>query len=494
VKLSVEDLIHNKKNKSNIKENTIEDSLRFQKIKDIKENKENIEFKIKSLEENIKILENNDITRVDLNISQGGSREIIDDNIRKSRIKEIKNKKDILKNKLIYLDEQVQSLMKEEEFNNVNKKFNLKSYLDNFERDKREAELREQKWKKEHEQRVKVFEDQQKKIQDRLKEKAENENLSNNLKKQETYLRKLERLKLSAKLHREDIKKLEEMKEEWKSKPISENQYLFKVAEEEFKKKQLKMQEEEKIRFDNEISKIKQNYIPIRKDEIVEFRKNFEDQRQQLLYEKEKERLLKQEDIMQKNLNLPKVETQVHEKIIEEEKKNREVKEKEKMDKIYTKLKIKQFSKVIQTSMVPKLDENKKKEIEERIQAEGQRPKKLDYNRNGRIILKKSDPENLKKKYKWDLKLNTSDLADEVKNSEVINNNSISKGVYSSSILNKSRTFTGENRLRSSKSRSREKKVPLEKNPDYLTEMRIKKMNDENDTTNANGQIRPGIL
>ena len=87
--------------------------------------------------------------------------------------------------------------------------------------------------------------------------------------------------------------------------------------------------------FSPAVAKIKQNFIPIRKEQIEEFKRNYEEQRQNLLYEKEKERLLKQEEIIQRNLTLPKAETQVHQKIIEERKIIRENKEKEKMDKIY---------------------------------------------------------------------------------------------------------------------------------------------------------------
>lgn len=485
-------MINKKKNKINKKENIFEENIRYQKIKDIKENKDNLEYKIKSLEENIKLLENNDLTKIDINVSVCGGKDIIENNIRKSRIKEIKSKKEILEKKLFYLDEQVQSLMKEEETNYLNKKFNLKQYLENFEKDKKEAEQREQRWKKDHEQRVKAFEKQQNKIQERLKEKVENENFSLNLKRQENYLKKLEQIKQSAKIHREEVMKLSEMKEEWKNKPISNKKYLFKVAEEEFNKKQQHIQEEEKKRLEIEKAKIKQNYKPISRDEIEEFKKNYEEQRQKLIYEREKERLLKKEEIMQRNSVLPKVETQVHHKIVEEEKKLREVKEKEKMDRIYNKLKIKQFSKVIQTSMVPKVDENKKKEIEERILAEGQRPKKLENKRTGRIILKKPDPSN-PKKYNWELKFNSSSLSDRGNNLGAYNN-SVSKGTFSTSILNKSRPFTGEDKLRLSKSRSREKKQPLEKNPDYLTEMRIKKTALEKTASNTNPQLRPSKL
>ena len=451
-KKSIETIIQEKINKIPKEKNPnfIEENIRHVKIKEIRESKENISNKIKSLQENIKLLENNDYTRLDLNISLGnsGGREIVDDNIRKSRIKEIKQKKDILENKLIYLDEQVQGLMREEEFNNGNKKFNLKQYLDNFEKDKRDAELREQKWKKDQEQRIKVFEENQKKISEKLKQKADNESLVNSLRKQENYLKKLEGMKAKTKNMHDDIRNLNEMKEEWKKNPISEKQYLFKIAEEEFLRKEKEKKDEEKKKFENELYKIRENNKPIRMNSLNEFKKNYNEKRQNLLYEKEKERLLKKEEILQKNSNLPKGETTTHQKIVEEEKKLREQKEKEKMDKVYTKLKIQQFSKVIQTTMIPRIDDNKRKEIEEKIQSEHQRPKRIEYKSVGRVIFKKSN-----------------------KDKSVDKSNTIDANNINSNNNNK---------------RSVEKKVPMEKRPDYLMEIRAKKKEMELNAYNTN--------
>jgi hypothetical protein len=439
------------------------------------------------LQENIKLLENNDYTRLDLNISLVGSggREIVDDNIRKSRIKEIKQKKDILENKLIYLDEQVQGLMKEEEFNSGNKKFNLKQYLDNFEKDKRDAELREQKWKKDQEQRIKVFEENQKKISEKLKQKADNESLVNSLRKQENYLKKLEGIKAKTKNIHEDIKNLNEMKEEWRKNPISEKQYLFKIAEEDFMRKEKEKKDEKIKKIENELQKIRENNRPIRMNSLNEFKKHYEEKRQNLLYEKEKERLLKKEEILQKNSNLPRGETSTHYKIVEEEKKLREQKEKEKMDKVYTKLKIQQFSKVIQTTMIPKIDDNKRKEIEEKIQSEHQRPKRIEYKSIGRVIFKKSN----KDKSMID-NSNTIDV-----NNYNIHNKQLSR-IMSASQIRGSRPLTGDNSLNksgrsnSNNRKSIEKKVPMEKRPDYLMEIRAKKKEMELNAYNTNPNIK----
>src|SRR5690242_20739606 len=124
----------------------IEQTIRTQKIKEMHDDKENIENKIKSLDEKIKLLEDNDlhISRIDVNTSK----DIVEENIRKSRIKEIKQTKELLEKKLISLDEQVQVLMDEESENSPNKRFNVKQFLDNFEKDKKEAELRARKWEK----------------------------------------------------------------------------------------------------------------------------------------------------------------------------------------------------------------------------------------------------------------------------------------------------------------------------------------------------------
>jgi hypothetical protein len=104
--------------------------------------------------------------------------------------------------------------------------------------------------------------------------------------------------------------------------------------------------------------------------------------------------------------------------------------------------------------------------------------------------LKKPDPSK-GKKYNWELKINNSNLSEDGRNNGNDNNKSLSRNAFSNSILNKSRPLTGDNKLRSSKSRSGDKKKPLEKNPDYLTEIRIKKKLMDTKANNTNPQLRP---
>jgi hypothetical protein len=429
------------------------------------------------------------ISKMDLNVSlKGEAKELIEDNIRRSRIKEIKQTKEILEKKLISLDDHVQRLMTEEELNNLNKKFNLKQFLDNFEKDKTEAAQRAKKWEIEQKERMKHLLEVEEKAKQKLKKKEE-ENLmqikQKEKEREDAYFRKLDKRKQKDKVIHENLEKI---KEEWKNKTIIQQEYRFQKYEKEFKEKEAKENEERK---NEEILKLQErkNYLkPINREEINEFSKKHMEERQKKILEKEKERLTKLEEIHTKNENMPKNETVAYLKAVEQAKQHKEMIEKEKLDKIYKKMKIKQFSKVIKTELLPKIDEKKKKELEERVQDLKTGPKvkhlkKASSNR-GRIILKKPDP-NKPNKYTWKLKLNSSD--DSVRGLSKNNRKSRSKSArsFSQSKINEVNdnyeddNFETEVRRKLSKSRSQEKRKPLSKKPDYLTEMRNKKNNSE---------------
>ena len=139
------------------------DSLSKQnQIKSITENKENIENKLKKLDANLAILEQNQSPNNLTLISKNDStiiKELPDDNLRKDRIKEIKTSKVNLESKLQLLDGQIKILIKEEEINNNRKNISIKSYLDNFQKDKLESEQKVKKWdndRKELEKKQKI--------------------------------------------------------------------------------------------------------------------------------------------------------------------------------------------------------------------------------------------------------------------------------------------------------------------------------------------------
>ena len=135
--------------------------------------------------------------------------------------------------------------------------------------------------------------------------------------------------------------------------------------------------------------------------------------------------------------------------IKEEEKKNKEKKEIEEAKKKLKQQEIKNYGENVNKLFLPKINQSMKKEREERI-------KNLDVKsniqhltkkkNNGRILLKKPDP-NKPSKYSWKLKL-------ELDEQEKFNKN--------------------KNQVQFKRARSAQKHEPLEKLPDYLTEMRLK--------------------
>jgi hypothetical protein len=475
---SVNEIIQHKENNKN-KQN-IDEILRQQKIKEIQENKESIGNKIKTLEENMRLLEldgNINLSKVDLNTSIKGEG-VVDDNIRKSRIKEIKQTKELLERKLQTLDEHVQKLMTEEENNNT-KKFNLKQYLDNFEKDKSEAANRAKKWEIEQKERIKHMMELEEKKKNKIKQKEQeslNQIKQKEKEREDAYYRNLDKRREKDKINHENLEKL---KEEWKSRNSITQEYRFQKYEKDFLEQQEK-EKEEKKKEDSKWLEERRNLLkPINKEEINEFSKKVVEERQKKMFEKEKKRMQVLEEIQQKNETLPKSETAAYQKAVEEAKQQKEIKEKEKLDKIYKNMKIKQFSKVIKTELLPKIDEKKKKELEERI-VELQNVAKIKKHKRRsktRVLLKKPDP-NKPNKYKWKLKLDCSeDSARALSKGKSRSRSKSARSVNESRRKDLLNEDIIENNLkkRISRSRSGEKRKPMEKLPDYLTEMRIKK-------------------
>jgi hypothetical protein len=427
------------------------------KLKESAETKEYLAIKIKSLDENIKLFENNDLTKFD--ITQGGT-DIVEENVRRSKIKEIKQAKELLEMKLINIDEHIQNLIEENEISKT-KKFDLKLYLDNFEKDKREAEKQTQRFQRDQEGIKKKLEEQAYQDERKRKEREEHnekEKEEKEAKKHEDYLKKLEVMKLKTKDKHEEVEKL---KEDWKSKITIEKNYKYLSAEEDFKHKQERVEEDRKNKYLTEIMKKRTTLLkPLKKDELDEFSKKVMEERQKKLYDKEKERLLKQEEIMNVNLGLPKSDTHVYKQIVDEEKKFKNMKEKDKLDKLYNILKVKNYSKDVKETLLPDIDENKKKEREERIEnLANPKVQKLKRKRGRRVLLVK--PKN---------RINNTSHSHKSLN---VSKHSI---VRSSHSLDESEKYEyNEIKKKLYKSGSQGKRKPREKVPDYLTELRMQK-------------------
>ena len=421
----------------------IEKSLREHKVKDLEESKKNIQNKITKLDENIKAL--------DSEVKDSTAISNINDNIKKDQIKNLQNNKEILMQKLEGIDEQVQKLMDTENEREHSKKNNIKQFLDNFEKDKAIAEQRAKKY----EEDMKIR--QQKMMNSILKgrEKKEKEYEAREREEEEKRKKSLEKIRLRElekirERNKENLEKMKYFKTHVNDKPAKENQYLFKVLENEYK---VKEQNEIQKEIQKQKQKMKEGMVT--REEIEEFQRKHKEKELQREIEIEEERKKLREQWKATKDNLPKFESSVMQKVKEEEQKQKE--EKEEFKKKCKMQEIKNYSEVVSKLFLPKIDENIKKEREERIKS-----------LNARNTIQKHKPKNdfiiKQRQYKpKQIKINIKRVHSTEKND---NNRSRSKSAT-------------------------KPRVPLEKPPDYLTELRIKRKNEERVSNTSSDQVRP---
>ena len=426
----------------------IESSIKMKKIKELGKTKKNIEKQINILSEKINSMEEEKPmiisgTIIDYPYSA------IDENIKKAEMKENKQTKELLLAKLNGINEQVQRLVESEEELNRNKKQNIKEFLENFDKDKEKTEeyikklnegkkLRDQKMmnsiKKSYDIKQKEYEKM--KLDEEEKKKKELEKI------------RLKELELMRERQKENKDKLNYIKQHANDKPANVNQYLFKALENKYNEQQ-KTEIQNKIMKKRE--KIKENSVSL--EEIFDFEKKQKELELKRMIEMEEEKKKLKEQWKQTKEILPKFESNMMQIIKEEEKKNKEKKEIEQAKKKLKQQEIKNYGENVNKLFLPKINQSMKKEREQRI-------KNLDIKsniqhitkkkNNGRILLKKPDP-NKPSKYPWKLKLELDEPE-----------------------LEKSIKSKSPNQVQLKRSKSAQKHEPLEKLPDYLTEMRLK--------------------
>ena len=437
----------------------IEESIKIQKIKDLTERKQDLKKKIEKLDEEIKTIEYNSREN---SFYGNPSSQIVDENIRKAQMKEFKETKEILLQKLTGINEQVQKLMINEEEISKMKKVNIKQFLDNFEKDKEIIEQRAKKYEEEKKLReqkmnssiIKANEKKEKEIN--IKKKKEEEERKKSL--EQIRLKELERIQKRTK---ENLEKIQFIKEHVNDKPANENVYLFKVLETQFKEKE---ENEIKKEIMKHKERMKENFIT--KDEITQFQKKQKENELKRLAEVEEERKKLHEQWKKTKQNLPKFESSIMQKVKNEEE---QIKEKKEMEEFKRKIKLKEiknYSDAVTKLFLPKIDENIKKEREDRIKhlLVKNNIQKHHTKKNQRILLVKPDP-NKPKKYKWDLKLNSIEEKKEINEIKKIKQNK-------------------------SRSKSANKHKPMAKPPDYLTEMRLQKGNNDRNINSSLSHYR----
>ena len=388
-----------------------ESSIRMQKIKELNQSKKRIEKQINQINNKINIMEEenpNIIEGIDYPSSK------IEENIKKDKIKDNKQTKELLLAKLNGINEQVQRLVENEEELSKNKKLNIKEFLENFDRDKEKSEelvkklteekrIREQKMmssiKKSYDIKQKEYE--QMKLDEEEKKKKELEKI------------RMKELEIIRERQKENRDKLSYIKLHANDKPANMSQYLFKALENKYNEKQ---QNEIKTEILKKREKIKENSVSL--EEIFDFEKKQKELEIKRMLEMEEEKKKLKEQWKQTKDILPKFESNMMQMIKEEEKKNKEKKEIEEAKKKLKQQEIKNYSESINKLFLPKINQSMKREREERI-------KNLDIKNNiqhitkkknnGRILLKKPDP-NKPSKYSWKLKLELDEQEKQNKN------------------------------------------------------------------------------
>ena len=243
-----------------------ESSIRMQKIKELNQSKKRIEKQINQINDKINIMEEenpNIIEGIDYPSSK------IEENIKKDKIKDNKQTKELLLAKLNGINEQVQRLVENEEELSKNKKLNIKEFLENFDRDKEKSEelvkklteekrIREQKMmssiKKSYDIKQKEYE--QMKLDEEEKKKKELEKI------------RMKELEIIRERQKENRDKLSYIKLHANDKPANMSQYLFKALENKYNEKQ---QNEIKTEILKKREKIKENSVSL--EEIFDFEK-----------------------------------------------------------------------------------------------------------------------------------------------------------------------------------------------------------------------------
>ena len=447
----------NEQSKNNISINKnkgdYETLMKIQKINELNQRKKNIEKQINKVEENIKIIKDEKIFNQSnkLNIPYM----VIDQNIKKDKMKENRQIKELLLSRLKGIDEQVNKLMENEKEIKTNKRINIKEFLENFEKDKLKFEEKARKYSAEKKQR------EQRMINSLLKEeKKEKEDDEIKNKELETKKKELEKIRMIEleKLRerkREKKEKIDHIREHVNDKAENENKYLFRILEKKYNEK---VEQELKKVIMKKREKMKEGRITL--VDIVEFDKKQKEIELKRIVEMEEEKKKLKEQWKQTKENLPKFESTLTQKLKEEENQKKEKFELEQYKKQSKIKEIKNYSQTVQKLFLPKINENIKKERENRIKSLKTKDniKKIQRKKNsGRILLVKPDP-NKPKKYSWKLKLEPDKRQE--------NNSSILYSKIENSNL---------------RSKSADKKhKPLKKLPDYLTEMRLEKDKERN--------------
>ena len=380
----------------NNKKDNFDVKKKYKEIYELKEEKDALNRKLMQIIENENLLENKNKSNL-----------LVEQNLKEKIKKDVsKQKKEIL-DKINIINSKIKLLMQSSEDANTKRLMNLKSFLDNFERDKEIAEIRAKKYLKENKQRKQLYINNANLFEEKLKQdmiqkdKEEKEN-----KKQ---------LVLKLRKQAKDLESKQSKKIEQKSllyKPFI-NQKVDKTKNYLFMKQYEKFIKNEQRLIDKE-NNLRKNYMkPFSNEEIDEFNEKMDKKREEKkLIAEEKAQKLQQEwkereKIIQQYVSpfLEKALEGITNDIKEEKAKNEQ--------RNFLLDKKKGYGTEIRTSHIP--PKNKSLEQKRLATINNLDPRRFLLNkdtlqhhkRKGRVLLKKVDP-NKPSKYDWLKQLNKS--------------------------------------------------------------------------------------
>ena len=328
--------------------------IKMQKLNELNQTKKNIEKQINKVDENMKVIKDEKIFNQTnkLNIPYM----VIDQNIKKDKLKENKQIKELLLSKLNGINEQVNKLMENEKEFKINKKINVKEFLDNFEKDKIRLEEQARKYSEEKRQREQRILNSMLKDEKRVKENDDLIIKEDEKKKKELEKIRLMELERLRERKREKKEKIDHIREHANDKTEKESKYLFRVLERKYNEK---VEQELKKEIMKKREKMKEGRISL--VEIVEFDKKQKEFELKRLIEIEEEKKKLKEQWKQTKENLPKFESSLTQKLKEEENQKKEKIELEQYKKQSKIKEIKNYSQPVQKLFLPKINENIKK-------------------------------------------------------------------------------------------------------------------------------------
>ena len=380
----------------NNKKDNFDVKKKYKEIYELKEEKDALNRKLMQIIENENLLENKNKSNL-----------LVEQNLKEKIKKDVsKQKKEIL-DKINIINSKIKLLMQSSEDANTKRLMNLKSFLDNFERDKEIAEIRAKKYLKENKQRKQLYINNANLFEEKLKQDM--------IQKDKEEKENQKQLVLKLRKQAKDLESKQSKKIEQKSllyKPFI-NQKVDKTKNYLFMKQYEKFIKNEQRLIDKE-NNLRKNYMkPFSNEEIDEFNEKMDKKREEKkLIAEEKAQKLQQEwkereKIIQQYVSpfLEKAFEGITNDIKEEKAKNEQ--------RNFLLDKKKGYGTEIRTSHIP--PKNKSLEQKRLATINNLDPRRFLLNkdtlqhhkRKGRVLLKKVDP-NKPNKYDWLKQLNKS--------------------------------------------------------------------------------------